>query len=96
MFRPLGKDNIRGIIDLLLKELNHRLEDRGISVELSDEAKDFAADVAYDPAYGARPLRRYLQKHVETLAAKEILKDAVGEGDVVHIGVQDGALAVVS
>ena len=94
LFRPLTKGNISGIITLLVKELNERLQDRGISVELSDEACRFVADAAYDPAYGARPLRRYLQKHVETLAAKEILKDNVHDGDTIHIVVRDNALAV--
>ena len=94
LFRPLTKGNISGIITLLVKELNERLQDRGISVELSDEACHFVADAAYDPAYGARPLRRYLQKHVETLAAKEILKDNVHDGDTIHIVVRDNALAV--
>ncbi len=95
MFKPLTKDNISSIITLLLAELNERLADREISVELSDEACAFVADKAYDPAYGARPLRRYLQKHVETLAAKEILKDNIKEGDTIRIGVKDGALAVL-
>ena len=95
MFHPLAKDHINGIIALLLEELNNRLADRGISVELTDGACRFVADAAYDPAYGARPLRRYLQKHVETLAAKEILRDNVHEGDTVRIDVRDGELAVM-
>ena len=94
MFHPLSKDNISGIITLLLAELNARLADRGISVEVTDDACAFVADAAYDPAYGARPLRRYLQKHVETLAAKEILRDNVHEGDVIRIDAKDGALVV--
>ena len=94
MFHPLSKDNISGIITLLLAELNARLADRGISVELTDDACAFVADAAYDPAYGARPLRRYLQKHVETLAAKEILRDNVHEGDVIRIDAKDGTLVV--
>ena len=95
MFHPLAKDHINGIIALLLEELNNRLADRGISVELTDGACRFVADAAYDPAYGARPLRRYLQKHVETLAAKEILRNNVHEGDTVRIDVRDGELAVM-
>ena len=94
MFRPLTKDNISGIIELLIEELNGRLLDRGFVVELTEEAKAFVADAAYDPAYGARPLRRYLQKHVETLAAKEILKDNVKEGDRIRIGVADSVLVI--
>ncbi|MBQ9632007.1 MAG: AAA family ATPase, partial [Lachnospiraceae bacterium] len=94
MFRPLGRDSISGIVTLLVEELNQRLADRGISVELSEEACRLVVEAAYDPAYGARPLRRYLQKHVETLAAKAILRDEVSEQDVIRIGVRDGALAV--
>ena len=76
MFKPLTKDNIGGIIELLLKELNERLKDREISVRLTDAARDFVADNGYDPVYGARPLKRVLQKHVETLAARMILESS--------------------
>ena len=92
LFKPLSKENIGGIIDLLLKDLNKRLDDRGLSLELTAEAKAFVIENAYDPIYGARPLKRFLQKHVETLAAKLILSDAVGQGDVIVIDVQDGEL----
>lgn len=81
MFKPLTRDNIRGIIDLLVAELNERLSDRELSVELTDSAKDKIVEQAYEPAYGARPLKRYLQKHVETLLAKKILGDELHPGD---------------
>ena len=93
MFRPLTKGNIGGIIELLLEELNGRLAEREISVELSEEARQFIVDHGYDPVYGARPLKRYLQKTVETLAAKLILAGEVGAGDVVWIDVAHGSLA---
>ena len=67
------KDNIGHIVDLMMKDLNERLSDREISLELTPEAKDYIIDGGYDPVYGARPLKRFLQKHVETLAAREIL-----------------------
>ena len=92
MFHPLTKENIGGIIDLILEDLNARLADREISVRLTDEAKKFVADAAYDPSYGARPLKRYIQKNVETMAAKLILEDQVAEGDVIEIDVADHKL----
>ena len=92
LFNPLTKSNIAGIIDLITADLNKRLEDRQIRVELSDEAKAFIADAAYDPSYGARPLKRYIQKHVETLSAKLILEGEVSEGSTIRVDVQDGAL----
>ena len=92
LFKPLTKENISGIIDLLLKDLNKRLADRDLSVELSDEAKRFIADNAYDPVYGARPLKRYIQKHVETLSAKLILSGQVDEGDIILITVENESL----
>ena len=92
LFKPLTKDNISGIIDLMVKDLNRRLEDRQISISLTPAAKKYIADAAYDPSYGARPLRRYLQKHVETLSAKLILEDKVHEGDTIEIDVENGEL----
>jgi ATP-dependent Clp protease ATP-binding subunit ClpB len=92
LFTPLTKDNIANIIDLIIADLNKRLEDRQITISLTDEAKQFVADAAYDPSYGARPLKRYIQKHVETLAARLILRDQVDEGDTITIGVKDGKL----
>ena len=92
LFKPLTKDNIGGIIDLIVADLNRRLADKELSLELTPEAKTFIADNAYDPVYGARPLKRYIQKYVETLAAKLILADKVDEGDTIEIGLENGAL----
>ena len=80
MFKPLTRDNIRGIIDLLIADLNRRLADRELTVELTDAAKDKVVEDAYEPAYGARPLKRYIQKKVETLLAKKILSDELHAG----------------
>ena len=87
MFKPLTKDNIAGIVNLLMAELNERLADRQISVELTDAAKAFVTEHGYDPVYGARPLKRFLQKHVETLSAKLILSGDVGMEDTIVIDV---------
>lgn len=87
LFKPLTKENISSIIDLLLKDLNRRLEDKEISIELTQEAKAYIADAGYDPVYGARPLKRYLQKNVETLAAKIILEGKVSAKSVITIEV---------
>ncbi|MGN1147090.1 MAG: ATP-dependent chaperone ClpB [Lachnospiraceae bacterium] len=92
LFKPLTKDNISGIINLIIEDLNRRLADRELKVVLSDEAKQFIVDNAYDPVYGARPLKRYIQKYVETLSAKLILADMVEEGDTIRIEVENGAL----
>ena len=92
MFKPLTKGNIGNIITLLMAELNGRLSDREIMVELSDAAKDFIVEHGYDPVYGARPLKRFLQKHVETLSAKLILADKVREGDTILIDVENDTL----
>lgn len=92
MFKPLTKENISGIVELLMKELNQRLADRRISVELTDEAKRFVTDHGYDPVYGARPLKRFLQKHVETLSAKLILSGEVDMEDTIVIDVTDDQL----
>jgi ATP-dependent Clp protease ATP-binding subunit ClpB len=93
MFKPLTKDNIGHIVDLQLEELNERLSDRQIRVELTPEAKQMVIDRGYDPVYGARPLKRYLQKHVETIAARIILGDDIGMGDTIEIYVENGDLA---
>ena len=88
MFKPLTKDNIGNIITLMMADLNSRLKDRELSVELSDAATAFIVEHGYDPVYGARPLKRFLQKHVETLSAKLILADEVQMGDVIYIDVE--------
>ncbi len=96
LFKPLTKSNITRIIDLLLKELNERLADRELSLELTDAARTFIADHGFDPVYGARPLKRYMQKHVETLAAKLILGGEISTGATIVIDVEgDGLTARV-
>ncbi|MDD6450598.1 MAG: AAA family ATPase, partial [Lachnospiraceae bacterium] len=92
MFKPLTKDNIGHIVDLELQKLNERLSDRQIRIELTEEAKQMVIDRGYDPVYGARPLKRYLQKHVETIAARIILGDDIGMGDTIEIYVENGDL----
>lgn len=92
LFKPLSKENITGIIDLLMMDLNKRLQDRELKIELTDPAKNIVVDQGYDPAYGARPLKRYLQKHVETLAAKIILGDEIKAGDLIVVDAsEDGS-----
>ena len=95
LFRPLTKENIGGIVNLIIADLNRRLEDRDLNLELTEEAMGFIVENAYDPVYGARPLKRYIQKYVETLTAKLILSDSVESGDTVQIAVKDGALTAV-
>ena len=92
LFKPLTKDNIGSIVDLIMADLNRRLSDRELHVVLSDDAKQFIVDNAYEPVYGARPLKRYIQKYVETLSAKLILAGEVGEGDTIRIELANGAL----
>ena len=93
LFKPLTKDNIGGIIHLIIADLNKRLEDKQLTIRLSDEAMQYIVDNAYDPVYGARPLKRYIQKYVETLAAKMILADQVEEDDTIVITVEDDKLS---
>ncbi|MBQ1640792.1 MAG: AAA family ATPase, partial [Lachnospiraceae bacterium] len=92
MFKPLTKDNIGGIVELLLDELNERLVDRDLHIELTDAAKTYVIDNGYDPVYGARPLKRFLQKNVETLAARVILEGNANMGDIITLDVKDGEL----
>ena len=92
MFKPLTKEHITKIIDLIVSDLNKRMAMRDLSVELTDRAKHFIADEAYDPVYGARPLKRYVQKHVETMVAKLILSDRVKTGDRIIIDEENGEL----
>ena len=94
MFKPLTKDNIAGIIELLMADLNKRIEDKEISIELTPSARDYIIDCGYDPVYGARPLKRFLQKNVETLVARAILSNSLTMGDNVKIDVKDGNLVV--
>ena len=92
LFKPLTKADIRSIINLLLADLNKRLSDKELCLEMTDEAKDFITDHGYDPVYGARPLKRYVQKHVETLAAKIILQGEVASGNTIIISVEGDSL----
>ncbi len=92
LFKPLTKDNIGSIITLLMVELNERLAEREVSVELSAAAEAYIVEHGYDPVYGARPLKRFLQKHVETLSAKLILADEVGAGDTILIDLRENQL----
>ena len=92
LFKPLTKDNIAHIVDLMVADVNKRLEDKELKVALTDSAKTFITDNGYDPSYGARPLRRYLQKHVETLAARIILEGNISEGQTIVIDrAEDGS-----
>ncbi len=92
MFKPLTKENIGGIIDLMVADVNTRLEEKELTIRLTDEAKQFVVDHGYDPVYGARPLKRFLQKHVETLAARLILGGNVGAGDTIWLDVEGEGL----
>ena len=92
LFKPLTRENISGIIHLIMADLNKRLADRELSVVLTPQAQQLIVENAYDPVYGARPLKRYVQKYVETLSAKLILSDIVGSGDTIQISVKDGQL----
>ena len=93
LFKPLTKENIGGIVDLLIADVNKRLADKELTIALSDGAKQFIVENGYDPVYGARPLKRYLQKHVETLAARLILSDGVHTGDTIWIDAEGGKLS---
>lgn len=93
MFKPLTKGNIGGIINLLIRDVNRRISDKNISIELTSDAKQFITEHGYDPVYGARPLKRYLQKNVETLAAKLIVAGKVNTDNVIQIGVKEGRLS---
>ncbi len=94
MFKPLTKDNIGGIVDLMVKELSNRLADQELSLELTDAARTQVIENGYDPVYGARPLKRYLQNYVETLAAKKILSGDVHAGDILVLDVKDGEFVI--
>ena len=93
LFKPLSKENIGGIIKLIIADLNRRLSDRELTVALSPEAEAYIVEQAYDPVYGARPLKRFIQKYVETLSAKLILADQTAQGDTILITAEDGELS---
>ena len=92
MFKPLTKDNINSIMELLINDINRRISEKEISIELTQDAKDYVVNHAYDPIYGARPLKRYLQKNVETLTARIILGGEIKAQDIVKIYVENGQL----
>ena len=94
MFKPLTKQNIGAIVELMVSELNKRLADQELSLELTDAAKDRVIENGYDPVYGARPLKRYLQKYVETLAARKILSGDVHSGDTLVLDVENDEFVV--
>ncbi len=94
MFKPLTRENIRGIVELIIANLNQRLADRDLKIAMTDAAKKYVAENGYDPVYGARPLKRYLQKNVETLAARVILEGKVSMGDTIMFDVQQDKLIV--
>lgn len=93
-YKPLTKDNIFGIINIQAADLAKRLKEKQLTLELTDEAKQLIVDESYDPAFGARPLKRYMQRNLETLIAREILADKLKQGDVIKVGVANGALAI--
>ena len=95
LFKPLTKDNIGGIVKLIMDDLNRRLAEKEISVELSEEARRLVVDEGYDPIYGARPLKRYIQKTVETLSAKLILSGDISQGDTILIEADGDELKAV-
>jgi ATP-dependent Clp protease ATP-binding subunit ClpB len=94
-YKPLTKENITHIVDLLVADLNRRLADKQLAVTLTPAAKSEIIDAAYDPVYGARPLRRYLQHTVETLIGRKIIADQVEPGASLTVNVRDGSLAVL-
>ena len=94
MFKPLTKENIGGIVDLLINDINKRLTDKELMVELTDAAKNYVIESAYDVSYGARPLKRYLQKHIETLAARYILSDKAKPNEAMVVDLVDGELVI--
>ena len=94
-YKPLAKTELNSIIDLQAADLAKRLRDKQLMLEITDEAKTLILDESYDPSFGARPLKRYIQRNLETLIAREILADKLRQGDTVKIGVKDGALAVM-
>ena len=92
MFKPLTRENISGIVELLMKDMNRRVADRNLAIELTEAGKSLVTEQGYDPVYGARPLKRYLQKNVETLVARLILSNTLNSGDTVLIDAEDGKL----
>ena len=96
MFKPLDKASISGIIDLLVEDLNKRIADQELSISLSEKAREYIIEAGYDPHFGARPLKRYLQKNVETLVAKSILAGNLSSGDRILLDYDGGNIYVKS
>ena len=94
LFKPLTKDNIGGIIHLIIEDLNKRLADKELRIELSEEAEQFIVENGYDPVYGARPLRRAIQSEIEDMLSEAIIDGRVNSGDEITIGVLDGKFIV--
>ena len=94
IFKPLTKDNIVNIVDIIISDLNKRLEDRQIKIELTSSAKDYVIKNGYDANFGARPLKRYIQSTVENMVARSIMENKIGEGDNVVIDEQNGSLTI--
>ena len=96
MFKPLTKDNISGIIDILIGRLNKRLGTKELTLQLTPAAKDYITDHGYDPVYGARPLKRYIQKNVETMVAKMILGNELEPGDCINVDADANGLTTTT
>jgi ATP-dependent Clp protease ATP-binding subunit ClpB len=96
MFKPLGKEQIRKIVALLLAEFCERLKEQGVDLALDDSAVSFIADEGFDSVYGARPLKRFIQRHVETPVARQIVAGDIADGSHVALKMEDGALALVN
>ena len=96
MFKPLTKEDIGRIVELCIADLNKRLKDRDMKVELSEAAKQYCVDNGFEPQFGARPLKRFIQKNVETISARAILENRIPEGGTIHIDIRNGELAVTN
>ena len=94
LFKPLALGEITQIVELLLEEVTARLRDRGITIEVSDAAKKFIAEAGYDPVYGARPLKRYIQRELETKVGRALIADELSAGDTIRVDVDEHGLAI--
>ena len=94
MFKPLQKDEIKKIIDIFMRKVKERLEEKNISLEITEEAKDLIVDIGYDSVYGARPLKRYISNTLETQIAKRIIAGNISDGDSIRVEVEDGNVVI--
>jgi ATP-dependent Clp protease ATP-binding subunit ClpC len=94
IFKPLKKEHVKQIVDLMIKRLEERLKDKELKLQISDSAKEYLANKGYDPAFGARPLRRVIEKEVETPLAMKLISGEIQEGDTVMIDVEDGKISI--